>query len=426
MDDSSACPDLDAAPIRTLLAHLGAAMVATGQPVGEVEDELAEASAALGHPDAQVAAAPTGVTLALDVGSPATFAAVIGPLRLDQAAEVREIRHDLVRHRLDPAAAQARLLTLRSQPPRYPSWLADLGWIAVAVGIALILQPGLAGVAVAAVGTVVVVALVHVVHRLPSLAALLPVGAAFAVACLVFAATRAGLVESPLRTLLPPLAILLPGALIVTAMAELAAGDMVAGTARLVYGLAQVLLFTLGILLARGLFALPVEELRNVRVDELGWVAAPLGLVLITIGIGLIESPPPRLLTWIGLVLVLTFAAAAVGQQVSGATLGAFLGALTATVGSHLVEAVAPRLPRLVVFLPSFWLLVPGSLGVLAAAQVAVDPSQAASTTLGVLGVVTGMALGLLLGAALAGAGGDLLRRTRDRRTRPASGVSDS
>ncbi len=329
MDDSRADQGIDDASIRTLLAHLGAAMVATGQPVGEVEDELAEASAALGHPGAQMAAAPTGVTFALDVGSPATFAAVVGPLRLDQAAEVREIRHDLVRHRLDPATA---------------------------------------------------------------------------LACLVFGAARAGLVESPLRTLLPPLAVLLPGALIVTATTELAAGDMVAGASRLVYGLAQVQLFTLGILLARALFAVPGEDLRNVRVDELGWVAAPLGIVLIIIGIGLLESPPPRLLIWIGLVLVLTFAAAAIGQQASGATLGAFLGALTATLGSHLVEAVAPRLPRLVVFLPSFWLLVPGSLGVLAAAQVAVDPSQAASTAIGVLGVVTGMALGLLLGAAVAGA----------------------
>ena len=47
--------------VRTLLVHLGTAMVATGQPINEVEDELAEVALALGHPDAQIAAGPTGV-----------------------------------------------------------------------------------------------------------------------------------------------------------------------------------------------------------------------------------------------------------------------------------------------------------------------------------------------------------------------------
>jgi hypothetical protein len=36
--------------LRTLLAYLGTAMIATGQTVGEVEDELAEVSARLAVP----------------------------------------------------------------------------------------------------------------------------------------------------------------------------------------------------------------------------------------------------------------------------------------------------------------------------------------------------------------------------------------
>ena len=46
--------------VRTLLAYLGTAMIATGQPVGEVEDELAEISTRLGYPDVQVAGSPSG------------------------------------------------------------------------------------------------------------------------------------------------------------------------------------------------------------------------------------------------------------------------------------------------------------------------------------------------------------------------------
>ena len=256
--------------------------------------------------------------------------------------------------------------------------------------------------AFAVVGGAVVVALFRLSQRFRLISTLLPTLAAFAVACLIFAGVEAGWLEGPLRTLLPPLAVLLPGALIVTAMSELATGDMVAGTSRLVFGVVQLLLFTLGIVAAARLFALPSSELTNLRVDELGWWAAPLGLALITLGIGLLESPSLRLLPWIALTLVLAFAAQSLGQALSGPVLGSFAGALAASLGASGVEAVKPSLPRLVVFLPSFWLLVPGSLGLLSTTQLAVDPTGSAEAVLGVLGVVTAIALGLLVGAALA------------------------
>src|SRR4051794_20996021 len=393
-------------------------MVATGQPINEVEDELSEVGRVLGYPDTQIAAGPTGVTLSLASGEPATFEAVTGALRLDQSAQVRGIRRDVLVGRLDAAAAVASLVALRLQPPRYPVWLANLGWIATATGIALILQPGWPNVALAALGSVLVVALFRLAQRLTVLTTLLPVVAAFLVACLVFAAADLGLVDGALRTLLPPLAVLLPGALLVTAMSELATGDMVAGSSRLIFGLVQVLLFTVGVVTASRLFDLPPDALRNVRVEGLGWWAAPLGLVLICLGIGLLESPPLRLLPWILLVLVLAFGAQALGQDVSGPVLGSFLGAVAASTGSYLVEAFVPDLPRLVVFLPSFWLLVPGSLGVLPATQLALAPGGAPATVVGVLSVVSALALGLLVGTAIAQSGRGAVRRARHRRPR--------
>jgi uncharacterized membrane protein YjjP (DUF1212 family) len=410
--------ELAAQGVRTLLAHLGTAMVATGQPINEVEDELAEVALALGHPDAQIAAGPTGVTLSLASGAPSTYEVVTAGLRLDQSAQVRGIRRDLLLGHVDPATAVTRLLALRHQPPRYPVWLANLGWVATAVGIALILQPGWRNVALSGVASAVVVGLFRLAQRFRLLATLLPVVAAFVVACLVFAAADLGLVEGPLRTLLPPLAVLLPGALIVTAMAELAAGDMIAGSSRLTFGLVQVLLFTLGIVGASRLFHLPASALQNVRVAELGWWAAPVGLVLICVGIGLLESPPVRLLPWILLVLVLAFGAQSLGQHYSGPVLGSFLGAVAASTGSYLVEAFVPDLPRLVVFLPSFWLLVPGSLGVLSATELALDPGGATATVLGVVTVVSALALGLLVGTSVAQSARGAFRRARYGRQR--------
>ena len=411
---------VDEAAARTLLAHLGAALVGAGQPVHEVEDDVAEVSTALGFPDLQIAAAPTGVTLSLFVGSPSTFVANPGSLRLDQASDVREIRHLLVRGRLDAATAQAKLLALRDQPPPFDvAGQHRLGHLLHghrAHPAANVVERGhrdRRGLAV--------VALVRLTQRFTRMAALLPVLAAFVVACLVFVAARQGWVEAPLRTLLAPLAVLLPGALLVTAMAELVAGHMVAGTSRLGYGLVQVLLFTLGIAAAAKLFPLDATQLGNVRIDQIGWYAAPLGLVLVTLAIGWLESPPLRLLPWIFVVLLAAFFAQVLGQHLGGAVGGAFLGAMVATLGSYSVELVVPRLARLVVFLPSFWLLVPGSLGVLAATQVAVDP-EAHADVLGVVAIVAALALGLLLGSAIAQAIGGLLRKQHARRPSRRSG----
>lgn len=391
---------------RTLLTHLGTAMIATGQPVHEIEEELLAVGAHLGYPDVQVGAGPTGLLLALRSGGSATFEAIDISLRLDQAADVRRILHQLLADELAPTAAFDQLASLRTRPARYPGWLSPVASVTVAAGIAMILQPGWANVGLAAGCSVVVLGLLHLSRRSGLLSTVLPTIAAFVVTLIVFGAADAQLIDGPLRTVLPPLAVLLPGALLVTGMSELAAGQMQAGSARLTYGAVQLGLFALGLLAALSLLHLPSSMLVNVRVDQIGWWAAPVGLILIGVGICLMESVPVRMLPWVLVVLVLAFAAQTLGQQVGPAGLGGFLGAIAASVGATLVELIRPQLARLVLFLPAFWLLVPGSLGLLGVTQLVVDPEQALEAGLGVIVVIAAIALGLLVGSAV----GDSIR----------------
>ena len=403
MTDSCAC-DADRDPDRScrrLLAFLGAAMVATGQPVDEVEDDLREVGRRLGAPDVQVAAGPTGVHIGLAGGDPATFESVDGRLRLDQAADVRLICHLLVTGRIDVEGAVTRLTSLRGKPPRYPGWLAEGSFVAVAVGLCLILQPGPANLVAAAVCGAIVVGLSRVARLHPSLLALLPTVAAFVVSTVVFAAAAAGLLDGALRTVLPPLAVLLPGALMVTGLSELAAGAMVAGSSRLMYGVVQLLLFALGVAAAAALLRTPAQLLGNVRVAEFGWWAAPLGLIVIGVGIALMESVPVRLAPWVFGVLTLTFLVQLAGQHLGAPVLGSFLGATVASLGASTAELVHRRLPRLVVFLPSFWLLVPGSLGLIGVSEVAIVSGTGATVGLDVLGSILAIAVGLLVGSVV-------------------------
>lgn len=367
----------------------------------EVEESLLRVAARLGYPDAQVGAAPTGVTLALGPGEPATFEAIDGPLRLDQSAEVSAIRLALVRGVDTPARALARLAAVRQIPRRYPGWLTQFAWVIIAVAITMILQPGAANVPAAAVGGLILMGLVAVADRVPPLATLLPTIAAFIVGLGMFLAAGAGLLEGPLRTLLPAIAVLLPGGLLVTGMSELAAGAMVAGAARLFFGVVQLLLFTLGVLAAAAVLHVDSTQLQNVRVDDLGWWAAPVGLVLLCIGICLMESVALRLLPWIGLMVILAFAAQSLGQWFIGMAAGGFCGAFIASLGACVAALARPELPRLVVFLPSFWLLVPGSLGLMSVTALGVDAAAGAQTAVAVAESITAIALGMLAGSAV-------------------------
>ena len=395
---------------RALLARLGAAMAATGQPTHEIEEELVEAGARLGYPRIQVGVAPTGLHLALHSGEPATYESVGPALRLDQAGEVRRLRHELTVGELDPAAAFEQLAALPERPERYPRWSRLPAWIGVSLGIALILQPAWANAALAAGCSVVVHALLSLGRRTRSLAALVPTVAAFAVAAIVFAVAGAGWIEGPLRTVLPALAPLLPGALIVTGMSELAAGHMQAGASRLIYGIVQLGLFAVGLIAATAVLDVPAELMGNVRVADIGWAAAPAGLLLIAFGICFVESVELSTTPWVLLVLLVAFAAQWSGNALGSAALGGFLGAIAASVTATLVERIRPRSARFVLFLPAFWLLVPGSLGLVGVTALVADPARAAESVLGVLAVICAIALGLLVGSSV---GLALRRRTR-------------
>ncbi|MET9326317.1 threonine/serine exporter family protein [Tsukamurella sp. NPDC003166] len=401
---------------RRLLAYLGTAMIAGGQPVHEVEYDLKGVATALGYPLAQVGATPTGLTLGLEPGSPATFESVAGPLRLDQSAVVSEVRRGLNARRLTVDEAFARLGNLRSLPHRYPRWLQDLSWSVIAVGIAMLLQPGWPNIAAAAIGGGAVMLLVRLAGRVRLAATLLPTIAAFVVGTGVFAAAQAGWLDGPLRTLLAPLAVLLPGALVVTGMSELAAGAMVAGSARLTFGTVQLLLFSLGILSATTVLGVAPELLANVRVNQLGAWGPPVGLAVICVGLCLNEGASMRLLPAIAVVVAAAFGAQLAGQAASGAVLGGFLGAIAGSLGASLAAYLRPQLPRLVVFLPAFWVLVPGSLGLLSVTSVGIDPQQGVRTVVDVGAVICALALGLLFGSAMAQAAAGPLARLRARR----------
>ncbi len=153
-----------------------------------------------------------------------------------------------------------------------------------------------------------------------------------------------------------------------------------AGAARLAFGTVQVLLLSFGLFVAARTMGIAPEDLGNVRVDDLGAAATVAGLLLIAVGIHVMLSPPRRSFPWMLIGLVVTSGVQALGQEAAGPVLGGFAGAACAALFAAAVHLLPQRVPRLPVFLPSFWLLVPGSLGVLSATELARTGSSGAHT----------------------------------------------
>jgi uncharacterized membrane protein YjjB (DUF3815 family) len=155
------------------------------------------------------------------------------------------------------------------------------------------------------------------------------------------------------------------------------------------------------VLAAARVIGLPAQEaLANVRVDELGAWAPWAGLVLLGIGVCLNLSAPAAVLPYILGLLALTFLAQTGGQEAYGAAFGGFAGGLAATLGAAVVHWRGGP-PSLVVFLPSFWLLVPGSLGLIGTTQLATHTGDGFVTASGAIAVIVAIALGVLVGSAI-------------------------
>ncbi|WP_420174990.1 threonine/serine ThrE exporter family protein [Luteococcus sp. OSA5] len=387
---------------RRLLTYVGAGLVAGGATVTDAENEVRRLGSHLGHRNVQVSATPTAITLALDSGEPATVERVEGGMRLDQSLHVGEVRRDLLAGRIDIAQAVAGLGAARGLRHLYgrPGFYGGL--VLVSMGICLIMQPSPLNVLLAGLCSLMVSFLMRASSRHALLAALLPSVAALVVSLVMLSAHRAGIIDGPLRTLICPIAVLLPGALLSTGIAELATGAIVSGTARFFHGIVQLLLFALGVVSASLLLGIPTSELTNTRLQDLGWWTFPLGLSLIAVGITLSESVPWRLFGWTSLVLVCTFVTQMSGQTYGGSMpVGAFCGAVVASFLSTAIESTRSNVPRLVTFLPSFWLLVPGTLGLMGVTTVGLGTGQA-DAVYGVISFVAAIALGLLVGSALA------------------------
>ncbi|WP_344639266.1 threonine/serine exporter family protein [Kitasatospora cystarginea] len=392
-------PDSPADPRRRLLLELGAGLLSGGLPVHDVEEELRRLGRTLGAPDVRVAALTTGLFVALSADDATAFEPVGPALRFDQTADLLDVVHRLRAGGLEGHRALRDLDAIRRAPARWPAWVADLGMVPVGVGLCLYLQPVASNVLAAAIGSLLVAGLTMTARRLPLLRPLLPVTAGFLVSVLVLGAARVSLLDGPLRTIVATLAVLLPGALLVTGLSEIAAGAASAGTARLVSGSVQLALFLTGVVAAATVTGVPVSALADTQVATPSWWVISLGLALAVAGLVINVNTPPPAIPWIVAVIAVAAAVQVTVGSANGAAVGGLAGAVAAAAAATVAHWLWGGSSWQVLYLPAFWVVVPGSFGLLNTAQIEVG--NGAHAVLAAVSAMFGVSIGTLIGSVI-------------------------
>ena len=315
---------------------------------------------------ARVVCFPTAIFISFHIDEKEHVTIAEGPLqtlRLDQMADVYALGAVAQRGEVPLRDGMQQLSAILRKPARFGTLGTILGHTILTAGVAIVLNPAPVTMLVAACLGVIVGVMKLMMRDRPLFAVPVPVVGAILVSSMVFQGIKMGLPVDPLHVLIPPLVTFLPGAMLTFGMIELAYGDMVSGASRLITGFVQLILLVFGILAGAAIVGMrhdtmPDAVVQVVSVPWLPWI----GAIIFGLGVSLHFSAPKRSLPWMLLVVLLAFSAQRLSAPVVGAQFSGFFGTLVATPLGYLIQ-LRSAAPPMVTFLPSFWLLVPGALG---------------------------------------------------------------
>lgn len=394
----------DAAAALAAAEAVGSAMIQAGYSVETVQDVLRDIARVNSLPESDAVVFPNALLFsARGHGQHRTGAVTSGEgdLLLSQIDEVQRTVDAARTGVLDPPSTIERLARIRRMPPTYGRVLRVVGYGFLSAALSVLLGASWTGVALAtALGLVTGTALL-VSERVPRrYGALITVAIAFFVALAVFLLLRAGWGSGILAALLAPLVVLLPGALLTTAVLELSTGQMISGAGRAAAGAMQLVLLGAGIVTAGALVGVPDFDFSE-HPDLLGPIAPWIAVGVFGVAISIHRCAPRNSLGWMLLVLYVAYAAQVLGDLLVGGVLSALVGALCVTPVTALVARQPSGPAALVSFTPAFWLLVPGALGLVGVADVLGGDAAAGASLVATLSTMVAIALGVLAGSSL-------------------------
>jgi uncharacterized membrane protein YjjB (DUF3815 family) len=187
--------------------------------------------------------------------------------------------------------------------------------------------------------------------------------------------------------------------MLTTAVLELAAGQMVSGASRLVSGGVQLALLAFGILAGIEAVGIPRSRVLFGNEELLGEWTRWVGVLVFAIGVVVADSAPSRSFPSLLVVLYTAWGGQVVANALFGGYVSGLVGATAMTLVAFAMERFPSAMPAHASFLPGFWLLVPGSLGLIGLTRLA--GGAGGQELVSTIGSIFAVALGVLVGTQL-------------------------
>ena len=344
--------------------ELGRAFQAFGIPAHRFEDALARIAARLGL-DGQFFALPTAFFASLGKHDQHwTFIqrSPAGDADLGRLSELQETTDALIEGRIGVSETRDRVRAILQAPDRWGAAITVLCFGLGSAPAAMFFGGGWREMALTAVlGALVGLTLVLLGMKAGLARLVYPVAGTLVGFLSVACAYRFAHVSPQVLTV-SGLIVLVPGLRLVVSMNELATGNLVAGTARLVDTGMTFLSLGFGVALGQRLASpLLARALLGTPLPLPAWTELPI-LALAALAFVVIFKARPRDLPWIFLACVLAFYGTRHGALLLGPQFGVGLGAFALGMGSNLFTRITRR-PSVVTLLPGLMVLVPGGLG---------------------------------------------------------------
>ncbi|WP_336627548.1 MULTISPECIES: threonine/serine ThrE exporter family protein [unclassified Microbacterium] len=388
------------------LETVGEAMIDAGYTVKTVHSTLEDIARVNGYPRTEIVVMPTALFVSTRGGGELRTGAVSSghtPLLLHQLDDLDRIVGQARTGGVDASRARALIRLMRISPPPFSATARVIAYVFLCAALAVLLGASWAGVAVAAILGSVVGAVLLLAAGLPRLhEPILTAALAFTCSVAVFLLARTELDPGVLPSLIAPIVVLLPGALLTTGVIELATGQMVSGAARVATGFMQLVLLATGIVAGAALVGIPHIDLTEAD-QPLGPIAPWIAVAVFGAAVVINRGGRARSIPWIVLVLYVAYAAQVIGDIFFGGVLSAFVGALAMTPMAGFVSRLPSGPAAPVTFLPGFWMLVPGALGLVGVTTILDGDGSGAATIVTTVSTMVAIALGILSGSGLSG-----------------------
>ena len=270
----------------------------------------------------------------------------------------------------------------------------------VSAGSVILLGGGAVDLAPAFALGALVGGLQRIGEHAPTVARLLPAGAALLASVLIRVLAASPMPVHELPLLLSAILLLLPGYTLTVATMELATANVVSGTSRLFGAFSTLLQLGFGVALGHKVLTLwPAATSVQLAAPPETWLGL-LAPALVMIGLVVLLRAAPRDWPAIFVACGVAIVGARYGRAALGPEIGAFVGATSLGFMSHLFARRFDR-PAQLLLTPGILLLVPGSVGFLSiASMLESDTVVALETAFRMILIATSLAAGVLVATA--------------------------